>query len=62
MLRCAICDYTSQFGSALLDKTPRSANKVRWHVATSEYLCTDCRTTANINLFELSESDPEFNE
>jgi hypothetical protein len=42
MPRCAICDYTVQGGSALLDKYPNGRNAVTYVQTEQDFLCTDC--------------------
>ena len=42
MPRCAICDYTTQSGSALLNKPPNGKVTVAWSTKQSEFLCSDC--------------------
>lgn len=47
MYRCAICNYTANEGSDLLDKAPNFKNTVRWDDAYKGFLCSDCRKSIN---------------
>lgn len=54
MYRCNICDFTSQEGSALLDKPPQPRNTVRWNKYFEGYLCVDCQRSIKDTINEMA--------
>lgn len=50
MHRCGVCDYTTEYGSSLLDKAPDPKIKVRWHEKYQGFLCASCITEIGLTL------------
>ena len=53
-MRCNICDYTEEYGSALTDTAPNKNITVRFRKAYNGFLCTTCSNEIRDNLSDLS--------
>ena len=44
MKRCAICDYTMEYGSEYLGIPKSRTRRIKWNPTHSEFQCTTCYT------------------
>ena len=57
MLRCEVCDFTTQEGSSYAGLPPNNQNWVQYHKEYHGTYCKHCFNSMSKALFELEEAD-----